>query len=85
MQHVKIPRDADYLNESVLWSDWLDFMGRLENELLRKEDFWRNIPSDPHGIASAVMTAMYETAKAARTVTDEVVTRKSNENKTLIQ
>lgn len=78
-QHIKIPRDADYLNEPVRWSDCLDFLGRLENELQRREDFWRNSPSDPHGIASAVMVAMAETSKATRTVTDEVVARKFND------
>jgi len=75
---IEITRDINYLQEPVRWSDWLDFLGRLENELQRKEEFWRNIPSDPHGIASAVMVAMAETAKATRTVTDEVVARKSN-------
>lgn len=73
---IEIPRAIDYMNEPVRWSDWLDFLGRLENELQNREEFWRNIPSDPHQIASAVMTAMRETHKATRTVTDEVVTRK---------
>lgn len=68
-----------YLSEPVRWSDLLDFLGRLENELQRREEFWRNTTQDDHGIALPMMIASGDMKESLRTVIAEVVARKSND------
>jgi hypothetical protein len=78
-QNEPKPQASEYMSEPVRWSDWLDFLGRLENELERREEFWRTTQNDSHGIATAMMCATAEVKQSLRTVVAEVVARKSND------
>lgn len=72
------PLTPETLNEPVRWSDWLDFLGRLENEFARRETFWRETRDDSHGIATVMMVASADVRSSLAIVIAEVVARKSN-------
>jgi hypothetical protein len=48
-------------------------LARIENEFCRREEFWRNKPSDGYDIANAMMVACAESKSVFRTVIEEII------------